>query len=83
MGQIRICPNIFFVTLRFLFILVLLLNISLHRRPLSIPANGKLEVTNHDNIEGFDITLETNKYQSRLAYQLCGRAWGENLPKIC
>lgn len=35
-----VCLNILFVTLRFLFILVLLLNISLHRRPLALPANG-------------------------------------------
>lgn len=71
---------IWLVSLRFFFILILLLDVSLHRSPLAVTVN--LEVTSHDNLGGVDIPWWKQTNTTRLASHLDGRARGGNLP-IC
>lgn len=59
--------NILFLPLRFLIIIVLLLNISIHGRPLAVRGKGQLGVAIHANLGGVDIPqlklTNTNKYR--------------------
>lgn len=55
MSQHRIYLSILFVSLRLLFIVVILLNISLHLRPLETAVNEESRVVSHDHLGVADI----------------------------
>lgn len=67
MVQNRFSLNISFLPLRFLIIIVLLLNISINERPLAVRAKGQLGVAVQENLGGVGIPqlkiTDTNEYR--------------------
>lgn len=63
----RFSLNILFLLLRFLIIIVLLLNISIHGRPFAVRVKEQLGVVIHENLGGVDIPqlklTNTNEYR--------------------
>lgn len=78
----RVCPNSFFVSLLFFFVLVLFLKIVFHWHPLAgVYGIVQLGVASHDNLVGVEISQSKLKLVNitRLDIHLRGRVRGWNL----